>query len=272
MNWLTAPGALDVTVSCEDSAGLAAAQNLEPEPDKCTFTLNKTSGPFVEGNCPSAGTYTNTWNFTDACGVTISNYVQTITITDTEPPTASDPAPVQVQCVDDVPTPNTAVVTDEADNCSAPTVAFVSDVSNNQTCPEIITRTYSVTDACGNSINVSQVITVNDDILPTASDPSPLQVQCVADVPAPDPLVVTDEDDNCSIPTVAFVSDVSDNQSCPETITRTYSVTDACNNSITVTQLIVVNDDILPTASDPSPILVQWHYRCAFTGSIGSDR
>ena len=35
-----------------------------------------------------------------------------------------------------------------------PVVAFVSDVSDNNTCPEVITRTYSVTDACGNSITV----------------------------------------------------------------------------------------------------------------------
>ena len=39
--------------------------------------------------------------------------------------------------------------TDEADNCTVnPVVAFVSDVSDGNTCPEVITRTYSVTDDC----------------------------------------------------------------------------------------------------------------------------
>ena len=80
VNWLTQAGALDVTLECGDIFGLTAAQNVEPEPDKCTFTLVKTSGLFVEGNCPNAGTYTNTWNFTDACGVTISDFIQVITI------------------------------------------------------------------------------------------------------------------------------------------------------------------------------------------------
>ncbi|WP_232804753.1 hypothetical protein, partial [Salegentibacter maritimus] len=71
---------------------------------------------------------------------------------------------------------------------------------------EIITRTYSVTDDAGNSINVTQEITVNDTTDPTASNPAPLNVQCIADVPEPDITVVTDEADNCTAnPTVAFV-------------------------------------------------------------------
>ena len=90
-------------------------------------------------------------------------------------------------------------MTDEADNCSVPVVAFVSDVSIVDTCPEIITRTYSVTDDCGNQILVTQTITVDDDIDPTASNPAPVTVQCIGDVPAPDITVVTDEADNCSV-------------------------------------------------------------------------
>ena len=257
VNWATPAGALDATVSCDDPAALNQAQNLEPVPDKCNFILNKTAGPFVAGSCPNTGTYTNTWNFTDACGVTIADYVQVITITDNEDPTASNPPSLNVACPGDIPAPDPTVVTDEADNCSSPVVAFVSDVSDNQTCPETITRTYSVTDACGNSINVTQQIIILDDILPTASDPAAINAQCPGDIPAPDPAVVTDASDNCSNPVVAFVSDVSDNQTCPETITRTYSVTDACGNSINVTQLIIVSDDILPTASDPIAINVQ---------------
>ena len=66
-----------------------------------------------------------------------------------------------------------------------------------------------MTDACGNSITVTQTITVDDDIAPTASNPAPLTVQCIADVPAQDITVVTDEADNCSTPVVAFVGDVS---------------------------------------------------------------
>ena len=190
-------------------------------------------------SCPE--TITRTYSVTDACGNSIE-VRQNIIVMDTTAPTASDPSPINVECTDDVPAPDILVVTDEDDNCAAPTVAFVSEISDNQSCPETITRTYSVTDACGNSIEVRQNIIVMDTTPPTASDPSPINVECTGDVPAPDILAVTDEDDNCASPTVAFVSEISDNQSCPETITRTYSVTDACGNSIEVRQNIIVMD------------------------------
>ena len=47
----------------------------------------KTSGAFVAGSCPEAGSYTNTWVVTDACGNTSEVYTQVITIIDTEAPT-----------------------------------------------------------------------------------------------------------------------------------------------------------------------------------------
>ena len=180
--------------------------------------------------------------------------VTTLSTGDTEPPTASNPLPINAQC--SVPAPDITVVTDEADNSGVPpVVAFVSDVSDGNSNPEVITRTYSVTDGAGNSITVTQTITVDDTIDPTASNPLPINAQCSA--PAPDITVVTDEADNCGTPTVAFVSDVSDGNSNPEVITRTYSVTDGAGNSITVTQIITVDDTIDPTASNPLPISAQ---------------
>jgi subtilisin-like proprotein convertase family protein/bacterioferritin-associated ferredoxin len=206
----------------------------------------------VINNCTAlnAGVYTVTVD--DGSGCTAS--AQTTVEIDSQNPTASNPAPINVQCSSAVPAPNVNVVTDEADDVTVnPTVAWVSDVSDGNTCPEVITRTYSVTDDCGNSINVTQTITINDITNPTASNPAPINAQCSALVPAPDVTVVTDEADNCTVnPVVAFVSEVSDGNTCPETITRTYSVTDECGNSINVTQTITVDDNINPTASNPA--------------------
>ena len=180
-----------------------------------------------------------------------------ITSDDNALPTASNPAPTTVSCIGDVPAVNTAVITDEADNCSVPTVAFVSQVSNGATCPEVLTRTYSVTDDCGNSIDLTHVITVNDITDPTASNPVPISVECIGDLPPVDIAMVTDAADNCAIPLVAFVSEVSDGGTCPEIITRTYSVSDDCGNSINVTHEITVSDIILPTATAPADVTVE---------------
>ena len=198
---------------------------------------------------------TRTYSVTDNCG-NETLVIQPITISNITPPTASNPAGVTVECIDDVPAADVSVVTDAVDNCTAiPTVAFVEDVSDGNTCPEIITRTYSVTDDCGNVANLTQTITVNDSTPPTASNPAGLIFECIGDVPTPDISVVNDAADNCTaVPTVSFVEDVSDGNTCPEIITRTYSVTDDCGNSINVTQTITINDITPPTASNPANI------------------
>ncbi len=251
VNWATLPNALDQAIECDDPTGLSDAQNLAPVPDKCNFTLIKTSGDFIpDPNCPSSGTYTNSWNFTDACGVTIESYIQTITLIDTTLPTASNLADVLLQCVEDIPDPDITLVTDASDNCSTPTVAFLSDISDGQSCPEIITRTYSVSDSCDNTILVTQNFIINDDIAPTASNPSPLILECGDLIPDVDVTIVTDENDNCSIPTVIHLSDVS-NGMCPEIITRTFEIMDQCGNSITVAQQIIFEDTLAPTLVNP---------------------
>jgi gliding motility-associated-like protein len=52
---------------------------------------------------------------------------------------------------------------------------MVGDVSDGGECPEVITRTYQITDECGNSISVSQVITIDakcDIVIPSAFTPN----------------------------------------------------------------------------------------------------
>ena len=125
-----------------------------------------------------------------ACGMVTQ--MQSITIGDNIPPTASNPAPINVACAGDVPAPNILVVIDEADNAGTPTVTFVNDVSNNGTCPEIITRTYRVTDNCGNFIDVQQTITIGATVSVVMPANGSAAVNCPGDVIAPVPPVVQD--------------------------------------------------------------------------------
>ncbi|MBK8927186.1 MAG: hypothetical protein IPM74_15035 [Crocinitomicaceae bacterium] len=251
----TASNPAPVTVECIADVPAADPTVVIDEADNNGVPTVAFVSDVSDGNtCPE--TITRTYSVTDNCANQIM-VTQQIIVNDITNPTGTAPANITVQCIADVPAADVTLITDEADNCTAnPDVQFMSDVSDGNTCPETITRTYSITDDCGNSINVTQTIVVDDTTNPTASNPASVTVECIADVPAADPLVVIDEADNCSVPTVAFVSDASDGNTCPETITRTYSITDACGNTITVTQTIVVDDTTNPTASNPSSITV----------------
>jgi len=227
------PANVVVNVSCSSAITVPTAPAAI---DQCgnavvpVMTQNAT--PVCVGNKIFTFTYTD-------CGGNVSVYTYTYAVNDNINPTGTAPGPISGGTT--APPPDVNLILDEADNCTpSPTVTWISDVSNGGVCPEIITRTYRITDNCGNFINVTQQISLGDAIAPTASNPAPISVNCSANVPAPDPLVVTDEADNGAPPVVTWESDVSNGASCPEVITRTYRVTDDCGNFIFVTQTITI--------------------------------
>jgi gliding motility-associated-like protein len=206
-----------------------------------TWTDNCDGTGYLPGVEVSSGTtcpeiLTRTWTYTDGCGNTTTR-VQSITVHDTqEPVIASIPTSMAVQCPADVPVMPSISWTD---NCAGGGMLAGVQGTSGTSCPEILTRTWTYTDACGNTSTKTQTITIDDTQYPTASDLPTIQV---AVLPAPDPNVITDEADNCSTPLVQFVSDVSNNELCPEKVIRTYSVTDDCDNEIFVTQEFIVGD------------------------------
>nr|WP_224489121.1 hypothetical protein [Robertkochia marina] len=118
-------------------------------------------------------------------------------------------------------------------------------VTNNVALPitaqgtTIITWTY--TDAQGNFTEQVQNVVIDDVTLPTATPTLPTQnVFCAADIPDPDPTLITDEADNCGVPVVAHLNDLPDGTDPNKTI-RTYTVTDAAGNQIFVTQEFIIS-------------------------------
>ncbi len=190
---------------------------------------------------PASGDYDITLTVTDDNGCQ-NTLVETITVSpSTSVPTASVPEPLMLQCSADLPLADPEVITDEAGSGTI-VVALVSDVSDGGTCPETITRTYSITDDCG-SIEVAHIITINDTIPPIAIIPADLTVSCPVDVPAVDLSVITGVSDNCSSdPVVAFVSETNEGTVCvDQSITRTYSITDDCGNVTMINHKIFIN-------------------------------
>lgn len=166
-----------------------------------------------------------------------------------QPPTASNPDTINVECTGDVPAPDVNVVTDEADDfTTSPVVTYLSDVSDGLSCPETITRTYRVTDSCSNYLDVIQTIIIHDVTAPVLDvAPADVTVECNGDVPAMTDLSWTD---NCDGTGTVTGVDTSDGNSCPETITRTWMYTDSCGNVATATQIIIIDDTTPPTANN----------------------
>ena len=258
----TAPA--NVTVECTADIPAADITAITDEADNCSATANITVthvGDVSDGNS-NPEVITRTYRIADEAGNSI-DVTQTITVDDTIDPTGTAPANVTVECTADIPAADITAITDEADNCSATaniTVTHVGDVSDGNSNPEVITRTYRIADEAGNSIDVTQTITVDDTIDPTGTAPANVTVECTADIPAADITAITDEADNCSATaniTVTHVGDVSDGNSNPEVITRTYRIADEAGNSIDVTQTITVDDTIDPTGTAPANVTVE---------------
>jgi len=114
------------------------------------------------------------YTFTDGCGNS-SSVIQTITVTDDVAPVMDEvAAAVELQCGDVMPAMPSAT-----DNCSAVEVTF-EDVETTMGCSGEMNfiRTYTATDACGNSVSASQEVTFNDLIAPTFTAPMDVTVEC----------------------------------------------------------------------------------------------
>ena len=141
------------------------------------------------------------------------------------------------------------------DNCAIDNGSFtmVSQTSNGNSCPEQFTRIYLIEDECGNSATCSQIINVIDDIDPIITCPGNQTAVCDISEVAIYNFSTFQSDggnisDNCQINESSFAlfSEVSDGNTCPEIVVRTYIIEDLCGNTATCTQSITINDDISP--------------------------
>ncbi len=224
--------------------------------DACGNTLTP-SAPVISTMPSCEGDVTYTYTFTD-CEGNSHDWVYTYTIDDTIAPTGTAPSDLMFQCFADVPVADISVITDESDNCLGTVIVTVSDTDNGATgCqgnPFILTRTYSLTDCAGNTTNLIQTITVEDNISPVFTDvlPSDLVLECTDLVPTEPILTATD---NCSNVTVVFDEQRIDG-SCPSNyqLVRTWVATDVCGNNTTHVQTIDVQDTTPPVFVGDLPI------------------
>ena len=147
----------NITVSCDK---VPAASTLTAT-DNCGTVAVTFSEVRTGGNCANSYILTRTWEAKDVCGNTVK-HTQVITVEDTTPPVfvGSLPQNIKVSCA----TIPTAAVLTATDACGAATVVFV-ETKTAGLCEEtgyVITRVWTATDACGNKVVHTQVITVEN--------------------------------------------------------------------------------------------------------------
>ena len=233
------------------AAAIAATSATDNCPGTVTF-----SAAFSGTNCNA--TYTVT--ATDDCGNQSSTSYSTRIYVN--PPSGNGPSPSFYKCIGQVPAPDVNVILNETDDCGgAPSVTYVGQTSNGGTgCPSsplVLTRTYRLTDCAGNATDLTEVITVNDDVLPTISCPIDQTITLT---------------NSCTYSLGNFISMGNASDNCPGGVLVTQSAApgtvyigaqsipvrltaaDACGRTANCTFNVVLIDNTSPTLTCPADV------------------
>ena len=210
----------EVSDNCDENVAITANENIVGV--GCEFTIIRT------------------WIASDDCGNT-TIVSQSITVTDNSAPVFVDaPVSLTVECsqLEGVPYPQVQ------DDCGANLTLEFSDEVLEEGCEKLIERTYTATDACGNSAEAVTLITVLDQSPPMIVGVGPNQfVECDA-IPEPQMAMATDL---CSDQvTLEVTENIISQDDCGFILDRTYIAVDGCGNTSALTQLIYVNDNTAP--------------------------
>lgn len=239
----TGPGGeADVTLDCSGSN--------DPDGDELTYTwyldgevIATGCNPVIELPC---GTYTLELIVNDGTVDSEPDYV-TITVEDNTSPVITCPTDTTIECSESTDPANTGTAS-ATDNCDdGPVVGYSDSVSGS--CPTIITRMWTATDESGNSDSCDQIITVQDTTPPVISCPADVVLECPADTSVAANGSATAADNCDDWPVITYEDEVIPGVGNNETIIRLWTATDACGNSSSCEQIIVVEDTIAPELS-----------------------
>ncbi|MCU0345791.1 MAG: HYR domain-containing protein [Saprospiraceae bacterium] len=159
----------DVTVNCGTPVDTLTLGSYSSLSDNCSLRFNISMSDVTNnGSCPQERTILRTWTISDPC-LNTTTKTQTITVQDTIAPTAVFPADITVDCANAGNINITGVPTMIGDNCdNAAFYTQLPDTLVTGSCDHsyVLKRPWLVQDACGNSIEGLQIITVTDNIRP----------------------------------------------------------------------------------------------------------
>ncbi|MBS1939132.1 MAG: T9SS type A sorting domain-containing protein, partial [Bacteroidetes bacterium] len=232
----------DITVNCADVPSVPQ----DVWASDCKSTVPVTSHDVtVPGVDASTHTILRTFTATDICGNT-ATFTQVITVIgckhDCEAPIiiACGPSFTTVECGASIDPEDIGLpVTRKDPDC--PEVVYVNYYDAfSGTCPVTVTRHWTFRDVDGNEETCVQTIVIEDTQAPVLMNvPQDVSVDC-ADVPAV-PKDVWASDCKNTVPVEAHDVVIPGQDAGTYTILRTFTATDACDNSVSATQVISVN-------------------------------
>ncbi|WP_346862647.1 Ig-like domain-containing protein [uncultured Draconibacterium sp.] len=275
---ITEPVPLDRYMSCVQIDALTCFEDLDNYP--IAYTLSEylaldTSVQVYSHNCGldtltfnvfdsivSSSVYCyeeiRIYSIDDSCGNTLS-CTQIIVVNDTERPTMACPPKIVV--TNDVVPAAYADTTEFLaaggfidDNCGVVSFRQVgSDVSDGGSEPEILTRTYEITDYCGNVQTCTQIIEVYltaEFSIECVGLPN-IAYECKADLPVYKNIGEFRADGGYAYSSPFaidsfWVVDVSNGSKCPETVTRTYYIRNTIGEIDNCKQTFVIDDKTPP--------------------------
>ena len=287
----TAPA--DITIytdaSCNYNALPAVTGNVADVSDNCSTGITATyTDSIADGPCEGSKVITRTWHLLDKCNNAAADQIQTITVSDTLAPSFTRPADITIYTDSignyDSSVSETGDVSDESDNCSTVLQATYTDSNVAGPCEgtRVITRTWHLTDSCGNAAaDQQQTITVSDTTAPAFTRPPDITIysdsSCVYDASVSKTGDVTDESDNSTTGLNALYTDSITAGSCEgnRVIFRKWELQDDCGNKAAdQIQTITVSDTIAPSFTAPADITIYTDASCnynalpAVTGNV----
>jgi hypothetical protein len=215
------------------------------------FSWTDTSG-MVQSGIPGTGPYPQledlgcmsgidiTFTGVDICQNAVSD-TALFSVLDTLPPDILiTEDSIHLTCGDTI----SLIFPDVSDGCDENPLITFTDSTGIDSClgiPEMVIRIWTATDMCGNSSSASQWYFRIDSIAPTFDLPPDTSAFCSIDT-----LVLENVADNCDPNPSVTWGDTFSGQVCNQTLTRIWTVTDACGNSATAEQTFSLTDDAPP--------------------------
>ena len=243
-----------LTLECGDSVHPDNTGHATADDDCGAVVLTYHDGEDTDAS-DCVETFVRTWTATDACANT-STCEQTIALTDTEQPywTSDLPANGTLACGAEAPTPSAVTASDA---CQGDLTVEVSEAYAAEGCglTGVYTFIWTADDGCTEPISYTQTITVVN-APPTSTCPGNVSLEC-GDSIHPDQTGYATGEDDCGEVTVTYVDVVE--ETAPEcastaTITRTWTITDECELSVSCIQIIDFVDNEPPQITETCDI------------------